>query len=106
MKEATETFNTYTTEECGVYASAIGILDKIGGVCSALRYNDAKTEEESKAIVEFAQPYGRLRVNLSIDDKDKIAWVRTEAVKLVAGDPILLTKDYILMHPNNGQIGI
>jgi hypothetical protein len=97
-------FRTYTMEECDRFNGAAGILGAVTAICSNLSYYHARTEEEKEAILDFEEPYAIMRINLMMDDTDRIDWIYREVKPLIFGDKPKLTLDYILSHPHNGKI--
>jgi hypothetical protein len=97
-------FKTYTQEECDRFNGASGILGQVIAICSELSYYHVKTEEEQKAVLDFERPYAIMRINLTMDEADKINWIYREVKPLIFGDKPKLTLEYILSHPHDGEI--
>ena len=97
-------FKTYTMEECDRFSGAKAILGKVVSICSEISYYHAKSEEEQEAINKFEWPYDIMRMNLTVDDSEKIDWIYKEVKPLIYGENPKLTFEYILNNPNNGKI--
>ena len=91
-------------EECDRFNGATGILGEVTAICSELSYYHAKTEKEQEAILAFEKPYIRMRMNLTMEDVEKIDWIYKEVKPLIYGENPKLTFEYILNNPNNGKI--
>jgi len=91
-------------EECDRFNGATGILGEVTAICSELSYYKAKTEEEQEAINNFEYPYAIMRINLTMEDTEKIDWIYREVKPLIFGETPKLTLDYILNNPHDGKI--
>jgi hypothetical protein len=87
----------FTFEECQEFTGATGLLGKVVAVCSHL-YEQATSQEQRDAIVEFQRAYAGWRNRINIEQKESIKSVYKEVAPLVTGNNPLLDIDYILMH--------
>jgi hypothetical protein len=95
----------YTFEECQEFTGATAILGQIVAICSAL-YEEAETQEEQEAIVEFQGAYAYWRNRITIDEKESIKRVYHEVKPLITGVFPKLNIEYILSHTRHHAIAV